>query len=511
MSKEHSVLYFIFTISGLSLLSKVFGLFREGIIAAYFGITAETDLYFFIYSIFTALIAISITPMAISYLPIFVSKRDKLGEQMAANHFTKLLQQFFVISFFIALIINVILCFVDTLSLGKAWQTENKDAIFYIRLFSLIFFLGGSIQIFSSVLNGIKQYGKFQIATILQNIVVIIFVLLFGKHLGVRTLALAVTVAYLLQFIYMSVELYGKRGNKIVLSNDIIHDKELSFVYKSIIPVAFGAEAYLVCLTIDKAIGKSLGIEGVVSALNYAGLLYGLVNTVIIMAVVTVYYTEFTSVNIKKGEKYVLEMLNDAIVSISFILIPLVVFLSFNAEDFITVVLKRGKFTEQSVLFTAIPFAIYILNSPIYAIRSLIIRIFYVFGNVKIPMYNGIAYIFCSIVLGIVFSKIWGVLGITLAALLASVISCLFLFFVLKKRFLYEVKDVYAPLLKIIIAVIVSLLSGSVFSINLNNSWVNLGVSGIVFMGIYLIILYFLRLEKLVFLLDRVKSKLHNK
>ena len=378
MSQKHNILYFIFTISGLSLLSKVLGLFREGVIAGYFGITAETDLYFFIYSVFTTLIAISITPIATSYLPIFVFKREQLGEQVAVNHFTKLLQQFFVISFFIALSVNVILCFIDIPSLGNTWQMGNKDAIFYIRLFSLIFFLGGSIQIFSSVLNGVKQYGKFQIATTLQNVVVIIFVLLFGKHLGVRTLVLAVTVAYLLQFIYMSVELYGKRGNRIVLSGDIIHDKELSSVYKSIIPVAFGAESYLLCLTIDKAIGKSLGIEGAVSALNYAGLLYGLVNTVIIMAVVTVYYTEFTSVNIKKGEKYVLEMLNDAIVSISFILVPLVVFLSFNAEDFITIVLKRGKFTEQSVLFTALPFTIYILNSPIYAIRSLIIRIFYV-------------------------------------------------------------------------------------------------------------------------------------
>ena len=126
-------------------------------------------------------------------------------------------------------------------------------------------------------------------------------------------------------------------------------------------------------------------------------------------------------------------------------------------------------------------------------------------------MYNGIAYVFCSMILGLVFSKIWGLWGITLAALLVSSVSCLFLFLVLKKRFLYEVKGVYTPLLKIIAAVIVSLLSGVIFSINLNSSWVNLGVNGVVFMSVYLVILYFLRFEKLTFLLDRVKSKLRNK
>ena len=303
MGKKHSLLYFIFTISGLSLLSKILGLFREGVIAAYFGTTVETDTYFFVYSIFTSLIAVTMTPIAISYLPIFVSKKELEGEQIAVNQFTKLLQQFFVVSFILALCVNVILCFIPAFGIESLWGKQMKDGVFYVRLFVLIFFFAGSIQIFSSVLNGIKQYGKFQVATMLQNMVVILFVCCFGKSLGIRTLILSVMLGYIVQFFYMSFELYKRRKNRVVLSSKIFHDSELSSVYKAMVPVALGAETYLVGLTIDKIIGQNLGIEGGVSALNYAGLLYGLVNTVIIMAVVTVYYTEFAETSAKREKK----------------------------------------------------------------------------------------------------------------------------------------------------------------------------------------------------------------
>ena len=511
MNKKHSLLYFIFTISGLSLLSKVLGLFREGVVAAYFGTTAETDVYFYVYSIFMSLIAVTLTPVAISYLPIFVSKRNEEGEQKAVNHFTKLLQQFFVVSFVIALCVNIFFCFVSAFGIEALWNKEEKDCVFYIRLFALMFFFAGSIQIFSSVLNGIKQYGKFQIATMLQNVVIILFVLLFGKSLGVRTLVFAVMIGYVIQFVYMVFELYLRRKNKIVLSERMFCDKELTSVYKSMIPVALGAETYLVGLTIDKIIGRTLEIEGAVSALNYSGLLYGLVNTVIIMAVVTVYYTEFAEIGAKKGRSAVFPLLDDAILNLSFILLPIAVFLSFCANDFISVVLKRGEFSEHSVLLTAIPFAIYILNSPIYAIRSLITRVFYVFDDIKIPMYNGLIYIGLNVLFGIVFSRLFGLKGITLAALLASCSSCVFLFFNLKKRMQYQLKLILLPLLKISLSALVAWLICFVCSIEVSNSWLSLVVNGTIFLSVYVIILLSLRFERLFYVWAQIKIRIRKR
>ena len=100
--KKGTIFNAIVLISVLSVFSKIIGFLREGVIAACFGTTAETDVYFLFYNIFSTLFYIITHPISVSFLILFVRYKNSYNEQYAIDKFSKLLVQFIVISLVIA-------------------------------------------------------------------------------------------------------------------------------------------------------------------------------------------------------------------------------------------------------------------------------------------------------------------------------------------------------------------------------------------------------------------------
>ncbi len=96
--KKKPLLYSILLISILSFISKIIGLGREGVVAAYLGTNIESDVFFLAFGIHAALTYIIGSSLAMAYLPIFVDESRKNGEEEAIKLTSSLLSQLLIFS-----------------------------------------------------------------------------------------------------------------------------------------------------------------------------------------------------------------------------------------------------------------------------------------------------------------------------------------------------------------------------------------------------------------------------
>lgn len=502
-----SITYSIVTIAILSICSKVLGLLREAVTANYFGTSTEMDILFLFNSIITIVIFFALSA-SISYLPVFISKMELHGEKHASVNFSKLLNQYFLFSIVLTSIIYLTAPVLFKL-LGSAFPVEyHNTAVTYIRIFSLSIFFSGSVYLFTSVLNGMKLFGRGQIVIMLYSIIAIIFTVCFHGLWGPKALQYAWLTASTLQFIILFFMFF--RGERKYSFEFGFKDLDIKKIRKSIIPIFIGSETYMLCLAVDRIIGSTLKEEGIVSALSYAALLYGLVNTVLSSSIITVYYTEFSQNFIAGGISKVIETLKKSCTILFLILSPICVFLALNGTDFISIVLKRGAFTDESVHLTALVFCIYILIAPLYAIRLLFSRVFYTIGDRITPMKNGVVLLVTGIFLGYTFSRLIGIQGIPLAAFITTFAACAHLAYKLSTICPLNMRTLVGPFIKIMISLIASVAVLIICSkINMiGNIYYRIIINFILYIFIFLSMLVILKNEELTSLIKLLKKKL---
>lgn len=493
-----SVIASIATISFLGIVAKLFGLLREGVFAAYFGTSAEMDVFGLLTGYVTTLMAILGSSLASSYSPLYVRNLQQRGEATAAARFSHLVNQFllftvfgYVLVFFVA---PIIAGYISKQTCGVAYST----VLLYTRLMFATVITGGTTRLFVTALNGLRKYGWMQLTQILYSVLAIAMTFVFGKTMGIGVAVAAYVVNSMVQLALLwFVFFHGERRYECRVE---IRDEETCYAWKSIIPIFLGTETYMLGLTIDRTIGLSLGMVGIAAALNYAGTLYGMVNTVVTAPIQTVFCTEMYRKYYKTEQREVLyDDLGKIINHIAFIVIPIALFLTVTSTDFITVVLRRGAFDEHSVSLTAACFCFYALSTPFYAIRSLFTGVHIALNDRKTPMWGGVIFLVANILLSFGLSRVIGIAGITLGAFGGVVISMLYQYFSLKKNHGYDRRFftsvflgiVLASIIAAVVAYFIQFMTGGV------SVYARFVISALVFFGLYGGVLYLLKSEEM--------------
>ena len=120
--KRKSVIYSIISISALGIIAKVVGLFREGVVAAYFGTSAQMDVFGLLSGYATMLVAVIAGALAISFSPYYIKDIQQEGESWAADRFSHTLNQYiFFALVFCFYIIYIFIMQYDWLTSAEMW------------------------------------------------------------------------------------------------------------------------------------------------------------------------------------------------------------------------------------------------------------------------------------------------------------------------------------------------------------------------------------------------------
>jgi len=394
-----------------TIISRIFGLFREITSANFFGTTFIYDAFliaFMIPNFFRGIIAEGALNSA--FIPVFTEYTTNEEKKKEANK-----------------VIN--LCFTSSI-------------IITLSLFFIIYILSSFIPHFLS-----PQSKWFWVWTLLKfTFPYLIFISLaslnmgilnvhplFGSSLNERIFGLCFGIVGggLFQFLYL-LPVIKKMGYTYKLNFNFSHPA-IRKIGKLILPVIAGVAVVPINLLVDYSLAGNL-FNGAVSGLWYATRIFQLPLGVFAISISTASLPYFSENIATKNFEQFKENFYFAMKLLFFLLVPFTFGLIFFRTEIITFLFKRGLFTSKSVNIVSFPLMFYSIGLAGYGGISILTRAFYAFGDTSTPVKIGIISILVNFVLDIILMKFLSHGGIALSTSTVGLINFLFLYLLFIKK-----------------------------------------------------------------------------
>lgn len=415
--KQNRIVKLLFSITGLIILSKLLGFFKQILTASVFGATLETDLINLSQDFTGNIQYLLVQTLLTAMVTIYIHSREN-GEEESKRFAFDVLKVFTLVAAGVVLLV-VLLSPVISRLLAPSYDAEISARLsFFLRLFSPTLILFVWAAIFNALLHANKRFVPGEMLSIHQSLWVIVLVLLLHKQMGIQVLALAFFVYAIWNAGYTAIlsrpYWSASRGN--AFGNPLIRR-----LLKLMAPLLLGYSLIYVNQIVDKMLVSGL-TSGTVTSLSYASVLSNLVCT-FITTFASIFFTYVTT-NISEGKKAEASALtSQATILMLAVFLPISVLTVVCAQDIVQVVFGRGAFGAESVRICARALQGYGLMFPAYALKEVFSRYLYAYQDSRRPMVNSSISIVSNIVLSIIFCKYFGVIGVTVATSV-SVVVC---------------------------------------------------------------------------------------
>ena len=505
------------TVSGMTLVSRVFGFFRDMVIAMAFGSSPSADAFFVAFRIPNMQRRILAEgAMTAAFIPVFTETLAKKGEpvawKLAANLFNILILVLSSASLLILIFSPAVITvfapgFID--EPGKFELTVKLT-----RCMAPYLFFIGLAAFCMGVLNTLKVFALPAAAPISQNISMILSILFISPLMDepIMGLAIGVVVGGALQlFIQLPA----------VLKKGMPFEKTLNFKQKEVFkiarlmgPVILGIAVYELNIMIDTLIASLLP-GGSISYLYYGNRLVQLPLGIFAVALGVALLPTLSGQAAKGNLKELVQTLGFSIRLILFITIPATVGLIILREPIINTLWERGEFLASTTDGTAIALLYYSIGLCAYSGIKIIAPAFYSLQDTKTPAKIGIYSMILNTVLNLLLMGPLQHGGLALATSIAALFNVALLIYYLRKRLgLMGGRKILRSTLKIALAAlamgIITYLGRENFYYNSDPLLIRLFVLAAcisIGMLVYALLSHFMRNEEWRFLLDLTKKK----
>lgn len=415
-SGEKSIFKTVFSVSSILLFAKIFGFVKQIIVANAFGATIDTDIISLSQGIVTNFEYLISQTMITAFIPIYISvKETKQNEKHFASNVIKI---FVLISVFISAFIFLFAPFISRI-LAPSYKGAVADSLTYnIRIYAFCFVVLVLTAIFNALLKGNKRFLPGEITSVNQSLVFIICVLMLGNVFGVQVLIISFFLYAVINMIYLgflSRKLYKVEVHRFQI------DENVKKLLRMIAPLLFGYAMLYINQLVDKMLASGLS-DGTVTAMSYSAVLSNFI-TGFIGSICGIAFTYIAQNVAEKSDEKAAVIVGYFITFFVTFLVPVSVISVSNAKEIVTIVYGRGAFDAAAIENSTYALMGYGSLFIPYVLRELFTRFQYSYQDSKRPMLNSAVSIVCNIVLSIVFSRFWGILGITIASSI-SVFIC---------------------------------------------------------------------------------------
>lgn len=436
-------------VSAVSVVALCFSFLKESVFAYYYGATAATDAYVIAIQLPTTLFSLISTAISNVVLPHYARKQNKDGAIAASDYVSNLMTVITICSLAIVIIIELfssffIAAFVPGLSSETIYLAST---LFRLVLPTII--LTELMNINTAVLNVHKSFVLPSFASVFLNVTFVSIVAVLARRQGIHAAVWGTILGTLVEFAY-SVILRRKYMRYRWICN--LRDADMIDSVKKAVPVCLGIGAEEINRLVDQMVSSFLD-TGAISMLNYASKLSSAIATLVIQGITTVVYPEFAEGAAQGDERRMADSVLFSIQILLFIIMPIIIGGSILSRELITIVYRRGAFDAYSVRGTAPLFACYLACLLFRALRQILSRVYYSYGDTKTPMKNSFVGIVINIILDITVVKYFGALGLAMATTVAmAVISFLLLHSIRKKNPYIQYRKLLPFALRIIIS-----------------------------------------------------------
>lgn len=356
----------------LNMVSRVLGLFREILIATYFGASGTTDAYFTatrVSNFFTTLLGEG--ALGSAFIPIYNDVKMSDGEQEAKNFTCNVLNMIISFSFWTSLLTILFSKQIirDILGFKDPTRIELASNLLKIMGFYLLFIsISGVI---SSILN---NYGKFYISTlvgIIFNLTIIIGTFISKNTIGIYGLAISFLLSGLFQ-VLIQIPSFLKiiKEYKLIYN---INDKNLRIFLLAMIPTLIGIFGYQINELVATRFAASLKI-GTISAINYASRIYLLPIGIFAISLSVVVFPNLSKAASRNDLEYFKLYLERGLNLLATLIIPSSIGLLYYSKEIINLIFGYGKFSKESIIMTSEILQFYALGLLFFSSIHLLTR-----------------------------------------------------------------------------------------------------------------------------------------
>jgi putative peptidoglycan lipid II flippase len=494
----------------LAVVSKIFGFGREIALSYFYGASTISDAYLISLTIPGTIFAFIAAGIATGYIPLYTEIEKDNSKKMADRFTSNILNLILLICLMI-----VFFVITQTTSVVKlfasGFEGETLDlAVTYTKVSILgIFFYG-----VSHILKGYLQIkGQFTIPAILGlpfNLIIFAFIAISSIYNHILlpygiVVAMFVELLILIPFVYK-----GGYRHKFPIPSRDKYVKKMLFLA---MPVILGTSVNQINTLVDRTLASQI-VEGGISALNYASRLNSFVQGIFVISIATVMYPMISKMAANKDIIGLKKKVNEGIIGVYLLIMPVSVGSIVFAEPVVQFLFGRGAFDTNDLLLTSSALYFYSIGMIGVGFREILSRAFYSIKDTKTPMINAAIGMVVNIVLNVFLSKPLGIGGLALATSISALITAVLMFVSLRRRIgSLGLKQVGTSFIKILVASLSMGLIAKLFFINLTstiNQNFSLLLAIVVGAIMYFLIIYFMKIEYAVVLVNNVKKKFRN-
>lgn len=447
-------------VGAATMVSRVFGLFRDMVIAAFFGASWMTDAFWVAFRIPNMLRRLlGEGSLTISFVPVFTEYLEKKSKQEALE----LAQNAFNILAAILALVSVVGILISPLIVGLIAPGFISDpqkfglTVFLNRLmFPYIFFIA-LVALCMGILNSFRHFTAPALSPVLLNIAMIAAAFLLRPFFAapITSLAIGVLIGGVLQ-LAMQWPFLLKFGFVPKLKFNLRHPgvKQIGLL---MLPAILGAGVSTINVFVGTILASLLP-GGSVTYLFYADRIMELPLGVFAIAIGTAALPSFSRHvatgkmdELKSGIAFSLRLM-------LFLTIPATVALMALNLPIISVLFQRGAFDVQAAVYTGQALFCYALGLCAFSVLRVFVSSFYSLQDSKWPLKAAVITLIVNLLASLILMYSLKHNGIALASSISAIVNVLVLAYVLKTKIgVYLDRAFYASVSRIVLSALLML------------------------------------------------------
>ncbi len=430
--KKNSLLGTAAVMAVIILLSKIFGLLRDILVADAYGTTAPAVAYETASRLPILLFDLVLGGVvSAAFIPVFSELLVKEGKPAAMRYAASYVNLIFCLSSALTVIGVLFASPLVTLLAPELPAETHAMAVTLMRILFPMVICTGLAYSFVGILQSMGEFRIPALISLVSNTIMVAYLIFFGDRFGVTGLSIAMLCGWAAQMIVQIPKLrfFGFRMSlgAGIFSPHIRRSLTLA------LPILIGTWTQPVCSLINTRFASALEDGRAITALGYANRLYTIIVGVFSFVATNLLFPYFSRAAASGDIKESRRLMMTSVKTLSFIIAPIAAGVAVLAEPMISLIYERGAFNTQDAALTAAALRMFAVGMLFMAANEVLTKAFFAENQPKIPMLTALCAMAANIVLVVLLSPL-GIGGIALASGLAAGIQCLGNALFLKRR-----------------------------------------------------------------------------
>lgn len=421
-----------FLVGAASFASRIFGIFRDRILASSFGAGDLLDAYYTAFRIPDTLYnLIIIGALSAGFIPVFTEWYEQKGKEEAFRLAEKVLSVILT-SLLIAVAVLFVAAPVLVPFIAPGFEGDKLETTIWLTRLMLLspVFLGVS-AVMGGILQSRRRFFAFSLAPVLYNIGIIFGAWFLAPYFGVYGVGIGVILGAFLHFITQSSVAFSLGLKRLPRPN--FKDPGIRKIVKLMIPRTLGLAVTQLNLIVILALASTLGAGSVAVfqlAQNLQSFPLGLFGISFAIAA----FPLMAEAAGRKDDAAYTDALNNASRKIFFLMIPTMALFILLRAQIVRIILGQGFFDWDDTIRTANVLGMFALSLFAQGLIPLFMRAYYAVQEVKTPILITAGAEIMSIILAFILKGPYGVTGLAIAFSVSAVVQITLLIIFLRKK-----------------------------------------------------------------------------